>query len=211
MIIDLSHYIEEGMPIFPGTEPPEIKVAASYEQFGYKESRIQILSHVGTHLDCPAHIYPDGLSVTSMPIDQFYGSGIVIDCSELGSHTLIDTCFINRFNKGIANKDFILFYTAWDRKWGSPAYFEAYPSFTEEAIKYLARMQIKGIGIDAVSIDPIGARQLNNHRIFLQGQKSVIENLHDIDKLIGKEFELMCFPLKLKEGDGSPIRAVAVL
>ncbi len=211
MIIDLSHYIEEGMPVYPGTEPPDIKVAASYEQAGYKESRIQILSHVGTHLDCPAHIYPEGLSVANMPIAQFCGSGVVIDCSGLGSHALIDISFINRFNKEITNKDFILFYTAWDKKWGNSAYFEAYPSFTQEAINYLAEMPVKGIGIDAISIDPVGAKQLNNHRIFLQGQKIVIENLHDIDKLIGKDFAFMCFPLKLKDGDGSPIRAVAVI
>lgn len=211
MIIDLSHYIEEGMPVYPGTESPEIKVAASYEQAGYKESRIQLLSHVGTHLDCPAHIYPDGLTVASMPIDQFYGSGVVIDCSGLDSHVLIDTSFINHFNKGLANKDFILFYTGWDKKWGSSAYFKSYPSFTEEAIKYLAQMKIKGIGIDAISIDPIDAGYLSNHRIFLQEQKIIIENLHDLDKLIAKDFEFICFPLKLKDGDGSPIRAVAVL
>ena len=211
MIIDLSHYIEEGMPVYPGTEPPDIKVVMSYEQFGFKESRIQIFSHVGTHLDCPAHIYPDGLSVANMPIDQFCGSGLVLDSSELGSHALIDTSFISRFNNLITNKDFILFYTAWDKKWGSSAYFEDYPTFTEEAIKYLAQMQIKGIGIDAISIDPVDENQLNNHRIFLQSQKIIIENLKDIDTLIGKDFEFMCFPLKLQNGDGSPIRAVAVL
>ena len=37
----------------------------------------------------------------------------------------------------------------------------------------------------------------------------LIENLINLDKLVGKEFELWALPLKLKGGDGAATRAVA--
>jgi kynurenine formamidase len=39
----------------------------------------------------------------------------------------------------------------------------------------------------------------------------IIENLKDTDELTGKEFTLHAFPLNITGGDGSPVRAVAVL
>lgn len=41
--------------------------------------------------------------------------------------------------------------------------------------------------------------------------KIIIENLTRLEALVGKAFRLACFPLKIAEGDGSPVRAVAML
>lgn len=211
MIIDLSHRIEEGMPVYPGTKGPAIKTAADYEEAGFREIQMQILTHTGTHLDCPAHIHADGLSVERLPLEQFYGPGLLVDCSRLGRNGIIDLDMINRLQKEMVNKEFILFYTAWDQYWGSPDYFQAYPTFSQEAIHLLVRMKIKGIGIDTVSIDPVETNQYENHRAFLQGKKIIIENLRGLAQLVNKEFEFICFPLMIKGGDGSPTRAAALL
>jgi len=210
LIIDLSHPIEAGMPVYPGTDAPALDVAANYKEAGFKEIRIQICSHVGTHLDCPAHLYPEGMTVDQMPLHLFYGSGLVLDCSELGERP-IEAGFIQRFEKTIVNKEFILFYTGLDKKWGSPDYFTSYPAFTAEAMQALARMDIKGIGIDAVSIDPVDALQYTNHQIFLREPRIIIENLRQLDQLIDREFVFMSLPVKIKNGDGSPVRAAAIL
>jgi len=37
----------------------------------------------------------------------------------------------------------------------------------------------------------------------------LIENLVNLDKLIGRNFELWALPLKIKNGDGAATRAVA--
>lgn len=211
MIIDLSHPLENGMPVYPGTEVPELRVAAAYEKNGFKEMQIKLLSHTGTHLDCPAHFYMDGLTADRMPLEQFYGSGLVLNCSDLGSQGLIDAAFLRKYEEEMSDREFILFYTAWDQYWGSPGYFKAYPTFTEAAAARLAQMKIKGIGIDAVSIDPVAAHQYCNHRILLKEQKIIIENLRGLGQLLEREFQFSCFPLKIRDGDGSPTRAVAIL
>jgi len=37
------------------------------------------------------------------------------------------------------------------------------------------------------------------------------ENLANLDQVVGKRFTFIGFPLKIREGTGSPVRAVAVV
>jgi len=38
-----------------------------------------------------------------------------------------------------------------------------------------------------------------------------IENLCNLDKLVGKRFTFIALPLKIRKGTGSPIRPVAII
>jgi len=53
--------------------------------------------------------------------------------------------------------------------------------------------------------------ELINHKIILSKHICIIENLNNTEKLIGKEFLFACLPLKIKNGDGSPIRAAGIV
>lgn len=53
---DLTHTISEDMPVFPGSETPKLTTKSTYEKDGFKETLLQMYSHVGTHMDPPAHI-----------------------------------------------------------------------------------------------------------------------------------------------------------
>jgi len=64
MIIDLTHYIEEGMPVYPGTREPKLDIPFTVEEHGFQETSLDILSHIGTHLDCPAHLSKKGYVLT---------------------------------------------------------------------------------------------------------------------------------------------------
>lgn len=54
---DLTHTISEDMPVFPGSETPKLTTKSAYEKDGFKETLLQMYSHVGTHMDPPAHIF----------------------------------------------------------------------------------------------------------------------------------------------------------
>ena len=41
-VIDLTHTIREGMPVYPGTEPPVLAAANSYEKDGFKETMLSM-------------------------------------------------------------------------------------------------------------------------------------------------------------------------
>ena len=78
--IDLTHIITEDMPVYPGTEPPKLTPANSYERDGFKETLLSLYTHTGTHIDPPAHIFPDGRALDVFPPEQFIGKALVIDC-----------------------------------------------------------------------------------------------------------------------------------
>ena len=59
-VIDLTHVIEGSMPVYPGTEPPVFTSANTYEKDGFKETKISMLTHTGTHIDPPAHLFGIG-------------------------------------------------------------------------------------------------------------------------------------------------------
>lgn len=65
-IIDLTHFISEDMPVYPGTEQPKLKQANTYEKDGFKETLMTMYSHTGTHMDPPNH-----LLLTEQPLISF--------------------------------------------------------------------------------------------------------------------------------------------
>ena len=52
---------------------------------------------------------------------------------------------------------------------------------------------------------------LINHKTFLSANMIIIENLTGLEQLMDKKFWFSCFPLKIEEGDGSPVRACAII
>ena len=82
-VIDLTHTIKENMPVYPGTNPPSLSCANTYENDGFKETLLSMFSHTGTHIDPPAHIFKDKATLDSFQASQFVGSALVIDCRSL--------------------------------------------------------------------------------------------------------------------------------
>ena len=54
-VIDLTHILEPGMPVYPGTEPPAFAPGSTYERDGFKETCLTLFGHVhrGTGLYRP--------------------------------------------------------------------------------------------------------------------------------------------------------------
>ena len=56
-VLDLTHTIAENMPVYPGTETPIFAGANTYEKDGFKETKLTMYTHTGTHMDPPAHLF----------------------------------------------------------------------------------------------------------------------------------------------------------
>jgi len=46
-------------------------------------------SHTGTHVDPPAHICADGLTLEAFPPKQFIGKALIVDCRHLTEGGLV--------------------------------------------------------------------------------------------------------------------------
>jgi kynurenine formamidase len=213
-LIDLTQPLNEKMLVYPDTTPPTFEVTNTVVKDGYREHQISMLSHTGTHIDAPSHILQHGRSLDQFPVDKFIGCAMVIDCR---GRNEISLEFLQSFEPKIAEVDFVLFHTGWQDKWNTLGYFEDCPIPAKEAARWLTTFKLKGVGVDAFSLDKIDSalavneENLPNHHILLGKEILLIENLTNLDKLPDGVFTFQSFPLRIENADGSPIRAVAII
>lgn len=207
-VVDLTQVIREGMPVYPGTESPKIAQATTVEKEGFAEKLITMFSHTGTHMDAPAHILKDGPTLDQISVDRFVGRAVVADLSDLSG--VIGLSDLERYGDDLKGCDFFLYRTGWSDMWGDAGYFEGFPVLSTEACEWIVDKGIKGIGVDAISVDPVDSLDLPNHRVFLGAGMVIVENLTRLEDL-PSSVTLCCLPLKIADSDGAPVRAVALL
>lgn len=213
-VIDLTRILNEKMTVYPGTIAPTFEVLNTIDNDGFTELKMTMVSHTGTHIDAPSHVLKNAKSLDQFPVDKFIGSAIVIPCQDKKE---ISLKYLQTFKQKIATIDFILFLTGWQFKWGTKDYFDDCPIPTREAAEWLSRFKLKGVGVDAFSVDKIISapkvtpENLPNHHILLKKEMLLIENLTNLDKLPDCAFLFQCLPLKVENADGSPVRAIAMI
>lgn len=205
---DLTQIITETMPVYPGTKPPKLVPVTTLDHDGFAETLMTLYSHTGTHLDAPAHMAIDGQTLDQMPVDQFIGPALCIDVRNAGPFITLEDLIPHQ--QAIMEADFVLFCTGWSQKWNSTEYLSGYPVLEEAAANWLAANSLKGIGVDAISVDPSDGNEFANHGILFGACLFIIENLKNLEEIIGKRVLLTCLPINYENADGAPVRAVAL-
>ncbi len=209
-VIDLSHLIYEEMSVYPGTDQPKIVPQFNFEKRGFRESKLSMFSHTGTHIDPPAHMLKDGAYLDNLDVNSFVGKATVLDFSK-ESIKNIELEMLMIFEERINQVEFLIIRTGWDRFWGKDEYFKGFPALSRDAAVWLANLNLKGVGIDAISIDAMDTEDFIVHNTLMNGGSIIIENLTNLEAIEEKFFILSVLPIKYKEADGSPVRAVAMI
>jgi len=199
------------MPVYPGSKGVFLTKEAALDDMGYNEIRLQISTHCGTHIDCGLHLLNKGFDTATMELTSFYGKAIVTDCRKLTGTGLITRDHLIAYESGLQLVEFLLLYTGWSKYWGSPEYLNHFPVLDQKAADYLTQFNLKGIGTDTISFDPLHDHELRIHKTLLSNRIVLIENLTELGSLPASPFIFSCLPLKVKEGDGSPVRAVGIV
>ncbi len=207
---DLTHTLENGMMVFPGDSPPMFQKTLTHVNDGAQVIRMDIATHHGTHIDCPLHFVADGKSTDNSELGNFYGKAVIADCTQFGTDDQISADHLQGLNLNWDTLDWLIVYTGWYKYWSTPRYLENFPVLSVEAARFLQGKKLKGIGLDVISIDAIDSVDYPLHKIILGSGMYVIENLCNLHQIPEGEFTLAAFPLKIAQGDGSPIRAVAL-
>ena len=204
--IDLSHPMRHGQPSFPGDPVLAVAPHATIEKQRCNVSQISMGSHQGTHLDALYHFVPDGLRLDQMPLDWFYGPATVLRIPK-PARAEITVADLKPFEAKLTPGARIVYETGWHREYGQPNYFTDFPSLTQDAATYLAGRRIRLLGMDTPTP---GRDYYEVHHILQQkpAQIVIVESLANLDQL-PENFLFIGFPLRLENGDGSPIRAVA--
>ena len=210
-VIDLTHVIHEDMQVFPGTEPPRLTVGNTLEKDGFRETALFLYSHTGTHMDTPAHMLEGAAELDKLPVSTFCGKAAVIPC--LGGKITMEE--VNACRDMADKAEFIIFHTGWDKYWGKEEYFGTFPVPEAQVIQYAINTGKKGVGIDCMSVDPMDIdptkEEMPNHFMLFRAGKVIVENLCNLDQASGKMVDFFALPLKYRDADGAPVRAIAIL
>lgn len=208
-IIDLSHLIGNGMPVYSETESPELQPICTLGEDGYRETKITLYSHTGTHLDAPGHMIDNGIYLDHIGIEYFIGRATILDFSN-GKNSLINPNEIVPYQDRISKVDFVIIETLWSKYWGEKNYYQNYPCLSLASVRLLANYKLKGVGIDTISLDPPDTVHFYAHKILLSNNILIIENLTNLELIKSDFFTFVALPLKIKDSDGSPVRAIAM-
>jgi kynurenine formamidase len=98
-----------------------------------------------------------------------------------------------------------------ERLAGRPAYEHDFPGLSVEAVHWLADKGIRMFGVEAVSPAPEGELNFQAHLACAERGITHVEGLTNLARLVGRgRFRFVGFPLKIRGGTASPIRAVAI-
>ncbi|MCS7202711.1 MAG: cyclase family protein [Dictyoglomus sp.] len=201
--IDVSLLIHENMLFWP-SDPKFFLERVSEISKGNNAnlSRISLGLHTGTHIDTPYHFLDDGKTLEKIDISRFYGIAKVFEIRSEDKISLID---IEKLE--IEKDDIILFKTKNSLLLRENIFHENYIGLSIEGAEYLVEKEIKAVGIDYLSIGPRGEEGRKVHKILLSREIGIVEGLDLINVSPGKYF-FIALPLKIKGGEGSPVRAV---
>lgn len=216
-IIDISMTLCEGMMTFPVNWHPFVEVTqlGRFEVEGRETRKLTLGTHTGTHVDAPRHFIPDGETIENIDLSIFFGQAVLLDFTDLPDKAEISSDMI-KSKLGASDVKRLLFRFDWDHRIQSMRYYTDHPYLSEEACQYLVDRGTILVGFDSPMPDnPLNGKGTKNdspnHTILLGNSVIILEYLCNLQQIDTQEFVLSAFPMKIKDGDGSPVRAVAIV
>lgn len=205
-VIDLSYTVEHAMEVFPADPPVGILKHHCYQN-GYFVSQIIMGTHSGTHVDAPVHKLPGTRTITDLKIEQYIGwQTAVLDFTEHQGEITRADCL--KYEDRLDACDAVIFKTGWEQKFGTAAFFWDYGGLHEDVALLLEEKGICLIGLETPSVHPVRHQEV--HEALLNRNILIVESLAHVSAITKPVVEFHAVPLKLKNLDGSPVRAYAL-
>lgn len=201
-IYDISQTLRNGIAVWPGD--PEFRHRRAIriaEGASSNVSAVDMCVHTGTHVDAPLHLDDAGYDIVCAPLDRFIGPARVL---AIPAEKFIRASDLSGLDW--TNVERVLFKTRSSNP--SEQRFDGnYIYIGDDAARFLAEKGILLVGTDAPSVDDFASTDLQSHRILLQRGIVILESAR-LEHVPPGDYELVCFPLKLADSDGSPVRAI---
>jgi arylformamidase len=202
--IDISRPLHTGAPNWPGDLPTDYRLGmriADGKPCNLGQLRLSV--HNGTHADAPFHYNDRGPKIDELPPDLFIGPARVIDAR--GQKAFTTDLFRGLSPAEIAATPRILFRTdVWLDRDTFPT---VWPLLAPGVPQWLAEHGVRLIGLDLPSVDSLTNTDMAIHHQLDAANVLILESL-DLRDVAAGVYELIALPLKIRSGDGSPVRAV---
>jgi arylformamidase len=202
---DLSPEITEDLAVWPGDQPFERKKQIDFEQGdNLRLSSIRCTLHLGAHADAPNHYHPEGKGIESRSLDFYYGPCQIIEVLKAPHSRIVPQDIL-----GIPIRaPRILFRTL---SYPRPNQWQGdFVALSAALIHFLADQGVILVGIDTPSIDLSNDRFLETHQAVYTRNLAVLEGIV-LDAIPTEPlYTLIALPLKIRDADASPVRAMLV-
>ena len=210
-IIDLSKHLD------PATEPRRCHLFRfnTGGRIPDYHTHMDLMSHLGTHVECPYHHKDDWPDVEALPLSRIMGRAIYANVVDLEPNSHIMPADMERTCGGKLRKDDIVILD-------SPFRIEPFTGKTNtvedkrlfvcrEVAEWFAEKEVKCVGFgDGVSIENNYEDVCAFHDVLMAQNIVFLEVLKNLDKLSTDIFFMSYSPLPIKGLDSSPVRAYAI-
>jgi len=205
-IIDISVPVYTGMQFYPGDPGAEIVSATQISAGDIANiSLLKLGSHVGTHVDAPRHFLDSGDPVDRISLDTLVGPARVLDITSASSTIEREQLEC----AGLEGTSRVLLKTSNSSLWKSDVFSKEYVSLSGPAADYLVELGVALVGIDYLSIEKFRSEDFHVHNSLLGAGVIVLEGI-DLSEVEAGDYDLVCLPLKLRDADGAPARAILI-
>jgi kynurenine formamidase len=200
---------------------------------GWANEHISLSTHSTTHVDAPWHYAPTSggrpaRTIDELPLEWFYGNGVVLDLSGLPEGAAAGTeelqRALDRSGHTLSAGDIVLIRTGGDARLGTREYFTNGIGVSAAATSWLLDQGVRVVGTDCWGWDAPLARQAAEakrtgrrdlfweaHFVGVDREYCQLERLANLDALPSTGFTVCCFPLKVERGSAGPSRVVAIV
>lgn len=232
-IVDLSQEIYHSHPLHHVHPPTVLWTHHTYDEarhilsntldtddppFVWTSKMIQMNDHASTHVDALSHFGPGGTPIDEMDFDLFYGPGKAISITHYDgtSDAVIDVddmeTACQEADVDVEEGDILLIDTAhYAANNPHSAYVEDYVGLPTGATEWMVDRGVANFGVDAPGPDNSNDSTYPVNQVCREAGLPHMENLKNIDEVVGASFTFSGLPLKIRDGSGGPMRAVAIL
>ena len=183
-------------------------------------SVLSILVHNGTHIDAPRHMMERGSPIDQMPLGQLVKEGVLINVPNKGPNSVVTVKDIEESGVGLGPNRIPVIHTGFTEKtWGKPEFWTQMPYLEAGVGALLASKAVPAVAMDVfpekplwrgVKLDPGEVWSANHLALFEKGIP-LIQFVTNLSQFGTNKFVLIALPLKIKGGDASPARVVALV
>ena len=201
-IYDISPTISKDIAVFPGDTPFEREILMSFEKGdNLLLSSTRSTLHIGAHADATNHYNPNGQGINERDLHFYLGACQVISVKLKPKERIHP----NHLEGQKIQAPRILFRT---NSFNNPdEWTNDFNSLSPELIEWLAEKKVILVGIDTPSVDASDDKVLHSHNCIYKKNLAILEGL-TLKNIEDGIYTLIALPLKIKDADAAPVRAI---
>lgn len=199
----------------------------------------RITTHNGTHVDAPYHYFPrmdealveggrPSIRIGEVPLEWCFQPGVKLDFRKFDDGYVATPADIraelDRIGHTLSPLEIVVVNTGAGTRYGQDDYMDRGCGVGLEATLWLLEQGVRMVGTDGWSWDaPFSitrerVKQTGDASLIWEGHRagirigySQIEKLHNLEALPATGFQIVCFPVNVKDASAGWTRAVAIL